>query len=204
MRPSAPSLPRSWPRGRRLVAYTAASTARRTDFTPARCASVADEIEEAVAACPAEGDRAHKARRRAPRGLPQRAEAHRAQGDRCAGRYRLAGAGPPSNRWGFTFRAARRAILLLRVMMNAVPARVAGVPRIVMVVPTPDNTLNPSCSPPPTSRGWTKSTGSAEPRRGGAGLRHADHRAGSEDRRPRQRLGSGGHKRRVFGRSAST
>lgn len=29
------------------------------------------------------------------------------------------------------------------VLMNAVPAAVAGVPRIVMVVPTPDNTLNP-------------------------------------------------------------
>jgi histidinol dehydrogenase len=29
------------------------------------------------------------------------------------------------------------------VLMNAVPAKVAGVPRIVMVVPAPDNTLNP-------------------------------------------------------------
>jgi histidinol dehydrogenase len=29
------------------------------------------------------------------------------------------------------------------VLMNAVPARVAGVPRIVMVVPSPDGTLNP-------------------------------------------------------------
>ena len=29
------------------------------------------------------------------------------------------------------------------VLMNAVPARVAGVPRIVMVVPTPDGVLNP-------------------------------------------------------------
>ena len=29
------------------------------------------------------------------------------------------------------------------VLMNGVPARVAGVPRIVMVVPTPDNILNP-------------------------------------------------------------
>jgi histidinol dehydrogenase len=29
------------------------------------------------------------------------------------------------------------------VLMNAVPAKVAGVPRVVMVVPTPDNTLNP-------------------------------------------------------------
>jgi histidinol dehydrogenase len=29
------------------------------------------------------------------------------------------------------------------VLMNAVPARVAGVPRIVMVVPTPDGQLNP-------------------------------------------------------------
>ena len=29
------------------------------------------------------------------------------------------------------------------VLMNAVPARVAGVPRIVMVVPTPDGALNP-------------------------------------------------------------
>ncbi len=29
------------------------------------------------------------------------------------------------------------------VLMNAMPARVAGVPRIVMVVPTPDNVLNP-------------------------------------------------------------
>ena len=29
------------------------------------------------------------------------------------------------------------------VLMNAVPARVAGVPRIAMVVPTPDGTINP-------------------------------------------------------------
>ncbi|WP_207477468.1 histidinol dehydrogenase [Arenibaculum pallidiluteum] len=29
------------------------------------------------------------------------------------------------------------------VLMNAIPARVAGVPRVVMVVPTPDGTLNP-------------------------------------------------------------
>jgi len=29
------------------------------------------------------------------------------------------------------------------VLMNAVPARVAGVPRVVMVVPAPDNVLNP-------------------------------------------------------------
>ncbi|GGC83655.1 histidinol dehydrogenase [Chelatococcus reniformis] len=29
------------------------------------------------------------------------------------------------------------------VLMNALPAKVAGVPRIVMVVPTPDDTLNP-------------------------------------------------------------
>ncbi|MGH6798758.1 MAG: histidinol dehydrogenase, partial [Roseiarcus sp.] len=29
------------------------------------------------------------------------------------------------------------------VLMNAIPARVAGVERIVMVVPTPDGTLNP-------------------------------------------------------------
>ena len=49
--------------------------------------------------------------------------------------------------------------------MNAVPAKVAGVPRIVMVVPTPGGRRTRWCSRPRGSRASTRSTASAAPRR---------------------------------------
>ena len=75
------------------------------------------------------------------------------------------------------------------VLMNAVPAKVAGVPRLVMVVPAPGGVL------PPLVLAAARIAGVDEiyPRRRGAGgcgarLRHRDHRAGRQDRRPRQCL----------------
>ena len=84
--------------------------------------------------------------------------------------------------------AARRAIPV-SVLMNAVPAKVAGVPRIVMVVPTPDGELNPLVLAAARSRRRRRDL--PRRRRAGrrrAGLRHGDHRAGGQDRRARQRL----------------
>ena len=47
------------------------------------------------------------------------------------------------------------------VLMNAIPARIAGCPRLVMTVPAPDGTRTRWCSPPPRSPGSTRSGGSA-------------------------------------------
>ncbi len=52
------------------------------------------------------------------------------------------------------------------VLMNAVPAKVAGCPRIVMVVPAPDGKLNPLVlAAAHSSPAWTRSIGSAARRR---------------------------------------
>ena len=64
--------------------------------------------------------------------------------------------------------------------MNAVPAKVAGVPRIVMVVPTPDGVLNPLVLAAAQARRRRRDL--PHRRRAGrrrAGLRHRDHRARS-------------------------
>ena len=50
------------------------------------------------------------------------------------------------------------------VLMNAVPAKVAGVPRLVMVVPAPDGKLRRWCWRRQSSRALTKSIGSVAPR----------------------------------------
>ena len=78
------------------------------------------------------------------------------------------------------------------VLMNAVPAKVAGVPRIVMVVPAPDGKLTPLVLAAAEARRRRRDL----PRRRRAGgrrarLRHADDRAGRQDRRARQRLCGG-------------
>ncbi len=75
------------------------------------------------------------------------------------------------------------------VLMNAVPAKVAGVARVVMVVPSPDGKLNPLVLAAAPSRRRIRDL--SRRRRaggGGAGLGYRDHRAGREDRRPGQRL----------------
>ena len=51
------------------------------------------------------------------------------------------------------------------VLMNAVPAKVAGCPRIVMVVPAPDGKLNPLVLAAAKLAAWTKSIASAARRR---------------------------------------
>ena len=72
------------------------------------------------------------------------------------------------------------------VLMNAVPAKVAGVPRVVMVVPSPDGKLNPLVLAAASSRRRLRDL-SRRRRAGGGGARlwHRDDCAGGEDRRPR-------------------
>ena len=79
------------------------------------------------------------------------------------------------------------------VLMNAVPAKVAGVPRVVMVVPAPDGKLNPLVL------AAAKLAGVDEIYRIGgaqavAALAYgtADDQAGRQDRRARQCLCGGG------------
>ena len=91
------------------------------------------------------------------------------------------------------------------VLMNAVPAKVAGVPRVVMVVPAPDGKLAPLVL------AAAKLAGVDEIYRVGgaqavAALAYgtADDQAGGEDRRSRQRLCGGGQARSCSAPSAST
>ena len=79
------------------------------------------------------------------------------------------------------------------VLMNAVPAKVAGVKRIVMAVPAPGGVLNPlvlvAAELAGISRDLPRGRGAGDRR---ARLRHGEHRAGRQDRRPGQRLCGGG------------
>ena len=75
------------------------------------------------------------------------------------------------------------------LLMNAVPARVAGVERLAVAVPTPDGAPNPlvlaGSAPPRDRRDLSHRRGPGHRR---AGLRQRQHRPGRQDRRPRQRL----------------
>ena len=75
------------------------------------------------------------------------------------------------------------------VLMNAIPARVAGVPRIAMCVPTPGRRAEPAGA---GRRAPRRRGGDLPGRRRagdrGAGLRHRQHRAGRSHRRAGQRL----------------
>ena len=75
------------------------------------------------------------------------------------------------------------------VLMNAVPAKVAGVPRIVMVVPAPDGMLNPLVLAAAQLAGVDEiyRVGGAQ---AVAALAYGtqQHQAGGQDRRSRQRL----------------
>ncbi len=79
------------------------------------------------------------------------------------------------------------------VLMNAVPAKVAGVKRIVMAVPAPGGVLNPLVLVAAELAGVSEIY-----RLGGAqaiaalAYGTAEHRAGRQDRRPGQRLCRGG------------
>ena len=75
------------------------------------------------------------------------------------------------------------------VLMNAVPAKVAGVPRLVMVVPAPGRRAQSAgAGGGETCRRRRDLPRRRRPGGGGARLRHRDHRAGRQDRRPRQCL----------------
>ena len=79
------------------------------------------------------------------------------------------------------------------VIMNAVPAKVAGCRRLAMVMPTPDGQINPLALAAARIAGVDEIY-----RVGGAqaiaalAYRHGHDRAGRQDRRPRQRLCRGG------------
>ena len=75
------------------------------------------------------------------------------------------------------------------VLMNIVPAKVAGVRRIVMVVPTPDGVLNPLVMLAAEHRRRRRDLAHRRrPGGGGARLRHPIDQAGRQDHRARQRL----------------
>ena len=74
------------------------------------------------------------------------------------------------------------------VLMNAIPARVAGVERLAMVVPTPDGEINPLVL------AAAKISGIGEiyrPGGGGAGFRHPDGGPGGQNRGTGKRLCGG-------------
>ena len=97
------------------------------------------------------------------------------------------------------------------VLMSAVLATVAGVPRIVMVTPPLRGEANPLLLAAAELCGLDRSMVAGwRSRHSGAGFGHADHRAGSQDRRSGERLcGRGkaadecyrrrGHAGRTFG-----
>ncbi|MGU3536371.1 histidinol dehydrogenase [Methylobacterium sp. A54F] len=124
-----------------LVDYTRRFDRLGADFTPETLAVTADEIDRAVAACPPEALAALRL-------AAERIEAfHRTQlpADHMATDALGVRAG-----WRWTalesvglYVPGGTASYPSSVLMNAVPARVAGVPRLVMVVPTPDGVLNP-------------------------------------------------------------
>ncbi|MDR7035519.1 MULTISPECIES: histidinol dehydrogenase [Methylobacterium] len=124
-----------------LVDYTRRFDRLGEDFSPARLAVTAEEVDAALDACPAEALDALTL-------AAERIEAfHRAQvpDDHLATDALGVTAG-----WRWTalesvglYVPGGTASYPSSVLMNAVPARVAGVPRIVMVVPTPDGQLNP-------------------------------------------------------------
>ncbi|WP_375463762.1 histidinol dehydrogenase [uncultured Methylobacterium sp.] len=124
-----------------LADYTRRFDRRGDDFSPSSLRVTEAEIAAAVAACPAEA-------LDALRFAAGRIEAfHRGQvpGDRLATDALGVTAG-----WRWTalesvglYVPGGTASYPSSVLMNAIPARVAGVPRIVMVVPMPDGQSNP-------------------------------------------------------------
>ncbi len=124
-----------------LVAYTRRFDRLGDDFSAERLRVGPDEVAAAVAACPAEAIEALKL-------AAERIETfHRAQ---KPADHKATDALGVTAGWRWTalesvglYVPGGTASYPSSVLMNAVPARVAGVPRIVMVVPTPDGILNP-------------------------------------------------------------
>ena len=76
------------------------------------------------------------------------------------------------------------------LLMNAIPARVAGVRRLVVCAPTPDGAVNPLVLLAARLAGIdTRLPHRRRPGDRGARLRHRDDPGGGQDHRPRQRLG---------------
>ncbi len=122
-----------------LIAFT--ETFDRLKLTPATLAITADDFARAEAACPqaaldaldlAAGRIADYHRRQ----LPKDESFTDAAGVRLGWRWR------PIPAVG-VYVPGGRAAYPSSVLMNVVPARIAGVPRIVMTVPTPDGAVNP-------------------------------------------------------------
>ena len=113
----------------------------RVTLTPATLRITADEVEAALAACDPRtldalrlaADRIEDFHRRQ---LPDAMEYTDAAGVRLGARWTPVGAVG-------LYVPGGTAAYPSSVLMNAVPARVAGVPRVAMVVPTPDGRLNP-------------------------------------------------------------
>ncbi|TDL77728.1 histidinol dehydrogenase [Palleronia sediminis] len=113
----------------------------RLDLTPERLAFDRDEIEAEIARVPADEAAALEqaaARIRAyhDRQLPEDAEWTDAAGARLGWRWTAVGAAGLYVPGGLASYPSS-------VLMNAIPAQVAGVERLVMVVPTPDGRVNP-------------------------------------------------------------
>jgi len=72
--------------------------------------------------------------------------------------------------------------------MNAAPAKVAGVHRLVMTVPSPEGRINPLVLVAAKLAGVDEFTGWWSTSDRGAGLWNADDRASRQDRRSRQCL----------------
>jgi histidinol dehydrogenase len=124
-----------------LVAFTRRFDRLGDDFHAGRLRIGRDEIEAAYAACPPEAIAALTL-------AAERIETfHRAQKPTD---HKATDALGVTAGWRWTalesvglYVPGGTASYPSSVLMNAMPARVAGVPRIVMVVPTPDNILNP-------------------------------------------------------------
>lgn len=124
-----------------LVEYTSRFDRLGASFSAERLRIGADEVAAAVEACPPEAIEALRL-------AAERIETfHRAQ---KPADHKATDALGVTAGWRWTalesvglYVPGGTASYPSSVLMNAVPARVAGVPRIVMVVPTPDGILNP-------------------------------------------------------------
>ena len=74
------------------------------------------------------------------------------------------------------------------VLMNAIPAKVAGVQEIIMVVPTPRGEINEMVLAAAAIAGVDRLHHWRSPGRGGAGLRYRKRAGGGQDCRARQHL----------------
>ncbi|SFG41879.1 histidinol dehydrogenase [Methylobacterium gossipiicola] len=124
-----------------LVDYTRRFDRVGEEFTTASLRVTPDEIQAAIAACPAEA-------LEALRFAATRIQAfHEGQ---VPGDHRATDALGVSSGWRWTglesvglYVPGGTASYPSSVLMNAIPARVAGVPRLVMVVPMPEGAMNP-------------------------------------------------------------